>query len=170
MAERLARDLADRGLVIASGPARGIDACAREVPSPRHYRPLRHGIRPRSPRRPRQRHLGGKLRPQSADQAGRRARRRWEDVVEELPTPVRAELIPVEPTSHDKRAAAIEEGLGPTERPLYGLLSVDEARHVDDLVENSGLTSSEVLAALFDLELKGVVRQLPGKQFLKVLL
>jgi hypothetical protein len=27
-----------------------------------------------------------------------------------------------------------------------------------------------VLAALFDLELKGVVRQLPGKQFLKVLL
>jgi hypothetical protein len=27
-----------------------------------------------------------------------------------------------------------------------------------------------VLAALFDMELKGVIRQLPGKQFLKVLL
>jgi DNA processing protein len=94
----------------------------------------------------------------------------WEDVVEELPTPVRAELMPVESASHDERAALIEEGLAPTERPLYGLLSVDEARHVDDLVENSGLSSSEVLAALFDLELKGVVRQLPGKQFLKVLL
>jgi predicted Rossmann fold nucleotide-binding protein DprA/Smf involved in DNA uptake len=40
----------------------------------------------------------------------------------------------------------------------------------DDLVENSGLTSSEVLASLFDLELKGVVRQLPGKQFLKAML
>jgi DNA processing protein len=53
---------------------------------------------------------------------------------------------------------------------LYGLLSVDKARHVDDLVETSGLSSLEVLAALFDLELKGVVRQLPGKQFLKVLL
>jgi DNA processing protein len=50
------------------------------------------------------------------------------------------------------------------------LLGVDESRHVDDLVELSGLTSSEVLASLFDLELKGVVRQLPGKQFLKVLL
>ena len=34
----------------------------------------------------------------------------------------------------------------------------------------SGLTSSEVLAALFDMELKSVIRQLPGKQFLKVLL
>jgi DNA processing protein len=56
------------------------------------------------------------------------------------------------------------------ERPLYALLSLDEARQVDDLFEVSGLSSSEVLAALFDLELKGVIRQLPGKQFLKVLL
>ena len=62
------------------------------------------------------------------------------------------------------------ESLAPDERPLYELLSVDEALHVDELVERSGLSSSEVLAALFDLELKGVVRQLPGKQFLKVLL
>jgi DNA processing protein len=64
----------------------------------------------------------------------------------------------------------VEENLGPIERPLYALLGVDEARQIDELVELSGLSSSEVLAALFDLELKGVVRQLPGKQFLKVLL
>ena len=94
----------------------------------------------------------------------------WEDVVEELPTPVRAELMPVEDVPHEERSALVEEALSPTERPLYGLLTVDEARHVDDLVENSGLTSSEVLAALFDMELRGVVRQLPGKQFVKVLL
>jgi DNA processing protein len=94
----------------------------------------------------------------------------WEDVIEELPTPVRAELIPVETASHAERASLVEEGLAPNERPLYELLSLDEARQVDELVELSGLSSSEVLAALFDLELKGVVRQLPGKQFLKVLL
>lgn len=94
----------------------------------------------------------------------------WEDVVEELPTPVRAELMPVENVSHAERAALIEQDLTPVEKPLYELLSLDEARHVDQLVELSGRTSSEVLAALFDLELKGVVRQLPGKQFLKVLL
>jgi len=41
---------------------------------------------------------------------------------------------------------------------------------VNELVELSGLTSSEVLPVRFDLELKNVVRQLPGKQFLKVLL
>jgi DNA processing protein len=94
----------------------------------------------------------------------------WEDVVEELPTPVRAELMPVESVSHEERAALVEGSLSPTERPLYALLSLDEARHVDELVELSGLTSSEVLAALFDMELKSVIRQLPGKQFLKVLL
>lgn len=94
----------------------------------------------------------------------------WEDVVEELPTPIRAELVPVEAATREERAVMVQESLGPYERPIYELLSTDEARHVDELVENSGFTSSEVLATLFDLELKGVVRQLPGKQFLKVLL
>ncbi len=78
--------------------------------------------------------------------------------------------MPVESASHEERAALVEGSLSPIERPLYALLSVDEARHVDELVELSGLTSSEVLAALFDMELKSVIRQLPGKQFLKVLL
>jgi len=94
----------------------------------------------------------------------------WEDVVEKLPAPVRAELLPVERASAEQRAALVQQDLAPTERPLHELLSMDESRHVDELVELSGLTSSEVLAALFDLELKGVIRQLPGKQFLKVLL
>ncbi len=94
----------------------------------------------------------------------------WEDVIEELPTPVRAELVPVETASPAERAALVREGLSIAERPLYELLSADESRHVDDLVEQSGLSSSEVLAALFDLELRGVVRQLPGKQFVKILL
>jgi len=37
-------------------------------------------------------------------------------------------------------------------------------------VENTGLNSSDVLATLFDLEMKGFIRQLPGKLFGKVLL
>jgi DNA processing protein len=94
----------------------------------------------------------------------------WEDVVEELPTPVRAELLPVEQASLEERAALVTSALSASERILYGLLGTDEAKPIDDLVETSGLSSSEVLATLFDLEMKGVVRQLPGKQFLKVLL
>ena len=94
----------------------------------------------------------------------------WEDVVEELPTTIRAELMPVETTTAEERASLFAESLSPAERTLYELLGPDQARHVDELVEVSGLSSSEVLATLFELEMKGIIRQLPGKQFLKVLL
>jgi hypothetical protein len=60
--------------------------------------------------------------------------------------------------------------LGASEKKLYELLVVEETRHIDELVENSGLNSCEVLATLFDLEMKGVVWQLPGEQFSKDML
>ena len=94
----------------------------------------------------------------------------WEDVVEELPTAVRAELFPVETTTLEERAQLFEASLGVTEKKLFDLLSAEEPRHVDELVEQSELNSSEVLATLFELEMKGIVRQMPGKQFVKVLL
>jgi DNA processing protein len=94
----------------------------------------------------------------------------WEDVVEELPTAVRAELFPVEATTAAERASLFEQDLSPAQRTLFGLLTTDEAKHVDELVELSGLNSSEVLPALFELEMKGIVRQMPGKNFVKVLL
>lgn len=54
-------------------------------------------------------------------------------------------------------------------KKIYELLSAEESKHIDDIVERSSLNSSEVLATLFDLEMKGLVRQSPGKQFSKVL-
>jgi predicted Rossmann fold nucleotide-binding protein DprA/Smf involved in DNA uptake len=57
----------------------------------------------------------------------------------------------------------------PLRKKVYELLSAEESKHIDDIIERSGLNSSEVLATLFDLEMKGIVRQSPGKQFSKVL-
>jgi len=94
----------------------------------------------------------------------------WEDVVEELPADIRAELFPVESVSTEERATLLEATFSPEERTLYGLLAADNARHVDELVELSGLSSSEVLAALFELEMRGAIRQMPGKHFVKSLL
>jgi DNA processing protein len=93
-----------------------------------------------------------------------------EDVIEELPTPVRAALVQAEALESEQRNLLAVDGLSPTEKRIYELLSAEEARHIDDLVETSGLNSSEVLATLFNLEMKGIIRQLPGKQFTKVLL
>jgi DNA processing protein len=60
--------------------------------------------------------------------------------------------------------------LNSSEKKIFELLRVDEHSHIDDIVKRSGLHSSEVLATLFDLEMKGLIRRLPGKQFSKVLL
>jgi DNA processing protein len=245
MAERLARDLADRGLVIASGLARGIDAsahkgallsaagttiavlgCGIDVVYPKENKKIFDEIAARgaiisefpmgtfpAPQNfpIRNRIIAGmglgvvivegaeysgslitarlamefgrevygvpgnvtqpsSFGPNQLIKQGAKLVTSWEDVIEELPTPVRAELMPIESASSEERLTLVEAGLTPSERPLYGLLSMDEARHVDEIVELSGMTSSEVLASLFDLEMKGVIRQLPGKQFLKVLL
>jgi DNA processing protein len=93
-----------------------------------------------------------------------------EDVIEELPTPVRAALVKAEAVEAAQRNLLLVDGLTPVQRRLYEMLSAEESRHIDDLVDTSGLNSSEVLATLFDLEMKGIIRQLPGKQFSKVLL
>jgi len=62
----------------------------------------------------------------------------------------------------------VAASLNPSEENLYELLSSDEPQPIDDIVERSGLNSSEVLATLFDLEMKGIVRQSPGKLFSKI--
>jgi len=93
-----------------------------------------------------------------------------EDVIEELPTPVRAALVQAEQPEAEQRNLMVAASLNSLEKKLYELLSAEEPRHIDDIVESSGLNSSQVLATLFDLEMKGIVRQSPGKQFSKVLL
>jgi len=90
-------------------------------------------------------------------------------VIEELPTPGRAALLQAEQPEAEQRNLLRGRGLDGSQKKLYELLSTDQPVHIDDLVERSGLNSSEVLATLFDLEMKGVIRQLPGKQFSKVL-
>jgi DNA processing protein len=93
-----------------------------------------------------------------------------EDVIEELPTPIRAALVQAEQPETEQRNLLAAASLNGSEKKLYELLSAEEPMPIDDLVERSGLNSSEVLATLFNLEMKGIIRQLPGKQFSKVLL
>lgn len=93
-----------------------------------------------------------------------------EEVIEDLPTPMRAALVQAEAVSSEQRNLLAEDSLTDSQKRIYDLLSVEEPRPIDDIVETSGLNSSEVLATLFDLEMKGTVRKLPGKQFSKLLL
>ncbi len=96
----------------------------------------------------------------------------WEDVWEELPTEVRFALeaaAPVESTTEQTASLFGGGELSPHERRIFSLLKADEATHIDQIVERlePELSSSEIFAALFELELGGKVRQLPGKNFVK---
>jgi len=97
----------------------------------------------------------------------------WNDVVTELPPESRRHLI-----EQGKQKILAETGetpgpVGPeldaTARRVLEELTVDVPIHLDDLIEKIGDTSaSELIAALFELEMLGLAKQLPGKNFVKV--
>ena len=102
----------------------------------------------------------------------------WSDVTNELPAAARRELV------SKAQQKVLMEGLegappspqsGPEEplkalaRKLLNTLQVDVPQQLEALVETfEGVSSSELIGALFDLEMSGLVRQLPGKNFVKV--
>jgi DNA processing protein len=105
----------------------------------------------------------------------------WNDVVSELPAESRRHLIDrgrqrilaEEGASAAGEAASVRgdpvSELGNVARRLLASLQVDIAVHLDDLLEKVEDTSpSELIAALFELEMLGLVKQLPGKNFVKV--
>jgi DNA processing protein len=58
---------------------------------------------------------------------------------------------------------------GQISRKLLEQISVEKPIHIDDLLARlEDVSSSEVVAALFELEMTGAVRQLPGKNFVRV--
>jgi len=96
----------------------------------------------------------------------------WEDVWEDLPPEVRLALTPpASPESPGSSSASLfpDEGLPPHEKRILSLLKSDESTHIDEIVERleNQLSSSEIFAALFELELAGKIRQMPGKNFVK---
>lgn len=96
----------------------------------------------------------------------------WEDVWEELSSEVRsgieehADLASKAPST----ASLFEETELPRPEALVlGALRHDEALQLDEMMEKlePELSSSEVFTALFELELAGRVKQLPGKNYVK---
>ena len=104
----------------------------------------------------------------------------WNDVLVELPSEVRRALIAKAQArlgvmsletqeEGSQEPAELPPELGPASRQVLAELKVDQPIHADQLIESlETLSSSEVIAALFELELLGLARQLPGKNFVKV--
>lgn len=103
------------------------------------------------------------------------------DVMEELSPELRRRIAAQSPlfgtpvegqvSSGPPAPAREPEGLmGMAIRAVLRVLKVDAATPLDQLVESlDGFSASEIIAAIFELELTGQIRQLPGKQFVKAI-
>jgi DNA processing protein len=100
----------------------------------------------------------------------------WEDVWEELPADIKQQLESEwDPAASDETVARPsslfnhDEQLTPREKKILAVLKKDELTHIDTLIEKlePEVSSSEIFAALFELELNGKIRQMPGKNFVK---
>ncbi len=102
----------------------------------------------------------------------------WEDVWEELSSQVRLQLEPATDAESegpgqaslllDSPSTAPE--LSPKEKLVFRLIKADEAIHIDELVEklDGKVSSSEIFSVLFELEMSNQIRQMPGKQYVRV--
>jgi len=52
---------------------------------------------------------------------------------------------------------------------VFEVLRVDQTLFVDDIVTAARVPQPRVLAALLELEMNGLIRQLPGKNFIRKL-
>ena len=98
----------------------------------------------------------------------------WEDVWEELPAEIRLQLEAEKPIESSKpETASLFDGaqLSPHEKKIFAILKADEMMHIDEIVEKLGqsMSSSEMFAALFELELSSKIRQLPGKNYVRTM-
>jgi len=83
----------------------------------------------------------------------------WEDVAEELPSPLKEKLL------SQKEEKKSLPALKPEEKNVLDCLREDSQTHIDELVEKTEFSVSELLAILLNLELKGLISQSPGKYF-----
>jgi DNA processing protein len=96
----------------------------------------------------------------------------WEDVWEEPPTGVQVALSALRQNeSPEPETASLFPNTvtAPHEKKILRLLKANESTHIDDLVEllEAEMSSSEIFAALFGLELNGKIRRMPGKNFVR---
>src|SRR5579875_447961 len=98
----------------------------------------------------------------------------WSDITNELPVAVRRDLVTraqqkLEPDLALPLAEEPETPLQALAKQLLSVLQVDVPQQLETLLATfEGVSSSELIGALFELEMSGLVRQLPGKNFVKV--
>ncbi|HKO99243.1 MAG TPA: DNA-processing protein DprA [Pyrinomonadaceae bacterium] len=105
--------------------------------------------------------------------AGAKLVQQWQDVAAELPPQIAAKLLPPplggkkKEKSVAEQLAMVPQGLTGYEQSVFRLLSADNPEHIDALVNQSRMAIPDLTAALLTLEMRDLVRALPGKCFVR---
>jgi DNA processing protein len=105
--------------------------------------------------------------------AGAKLVQQWQDIAAELPPQIAARLLPPPLGAKKKeksladQLAMVPHGLTGYEHSVFKLLSADDPAHIDALVDRSKLSISDLTSALLTLEMRDLVRALPGKCFVR---
>ncbi|MBN1458004.1 MAG: DNA-processing protein DprA [Armatimonadetes bacterium] len=90
-----------------------------------------------------------------------------EDILEVLGLSNSASLESVQPQDASVGASAVPGGLSSDEGNILTALSLQQ-RHIDEIIQECDIPVSRTNAGLLTLELKGLVRRLPGNMFMRV--
>jgi len=105
--------------------------------------------------------------------AGAKLVQQWQDIAAELPPQIAAKLLPPpfgerkKEKSLTDQLSLVPQGLSGSETMVLKLLSADSPEHIDSLVNRSRLSISDLTAALLGLEMRELVRALPGRCFVR---
>ncbi len=106
--------------------------------------------------------------------SGAKLVQQWQDVVSELPAEISARILPPELDEKTDRPQTARVSNQPTlapadlsenERRIWKLLAPDETVHFDALLENGGLSFGDLNAALLALDMRDLIRALPGNNY-----
>jgi DNA processing protein len=104
--------------------------------------------------------------------AGAKLVQQWQDVASELPAEIAARLLP--PPSKKKRKGELVDqlqltpaNLSENERVIFKLLTTDTPIQIDALAETTRFSITQLTAALLTLEMRELIRALPGKCFVR---
>jgi DNA processing protein len=104
--------------------------------------------------------------------AGAKLVQQWQDVASELPAEIAAQLLPPPSRKQKKGEVVAQLQLAPAdlsahERAIFKLLSTDTPQQIDALAESTKLSITQLTSALLALEMRELIRALPGKCFVR---
>jgi DNA processing protein len=94
----------------------------------------------------------------------------WQDIVAEMPSEISAAILPPKIDEQKAEDAKRQPELVPAdmtenERKVWDALTGDESTHIDALLEASGLSFGDLNSALVALDIRDLIRVLPGKHY-----